>query len=483
MAEAAQGMIQGNELRQEQTLTPQQLQSLDILYAPVLELRQKVNQELNTNPILEVAEPESEPEPEPSAPAEEDAPELGSERDDMEEELAKILQLTASGYASPAEAALPSGYDPEDEEERQAYLFNSIADEVSMQEQLLEQLRCSDASPELFRIAETVIGGIDESGYLKTHPADIATGAGCSLEKAEEAIRLVQTFDPPGIGARDLRECLLIQLKRLGKNTPELEELVKNHLDEIARNKLPQLARTMGIPLERLYADLAEIKKLNPCPGNLISDVHPVYLVPEVSVEKDGGEYKVVADDSHIPHLRISKYYLKLLEDPNTPEDVRSYIRAKITSGNGLMKSLEQRQKTIKRIADVIVAAQHDFFAKGVEYLKPMTMQQVADKLGLHETTISRAIANKYIQTPRGVFEFKYFFTGGFQSKQGEEISSRGVKEIIRDLVDRENPASPLSDSKLTALLKERGLDVARRTVAKYREELGIQSSHLRRSF
>ena len=172
-----------------------------------------------------------------------------------------------------------------------------------------------------------------------------------------------------------------------------------------------------------------------------------------------------------------------MLEDPNTPDDVRSYIRNKLTNGNGLMKSLEQRQKTIKRIADILVAAQHDFLAKGVEYLKPMTMQQVADKLGLHETTVSRAMANKYIKTPVGLFEFKYFFSGGFQSKEGEEISSRGVKEMIRDLVDKENPALPLSDSKLTALLKERGLDVARRTVAKYREELGIQSSHLRRSF
>lgn len=481
MAEPAQGMIQNNEMRQEQTLTPQQLQSLDILYAPVLELQQKINQELASNPILELADPEQEELPEP-VPGEQKT-ELGSERDDMEDELAKILELTASGYVSPAEASLPSGFDPEDEEERQAYLFDSIVDEMSMQEQLLEQLRCADADPETIRVAEAVIGGIDESGYLKTHPADIATGAGCSIEQAEKAIQLVQTFDPPGIGARDLKECLLIQLKHLGKDSPELVEIVQNHLDEIARNKLPQLAKTLNISLEKLNADIGEIKKLNPYPGNLISDTKPVYIIPEVTVERDGDEFKVVSSDSYIPHLRISKFYLKLLEDPGTPDDVRSYIRSKVTNGNGLMKSLEQRQKTIKRIADIIVAAQHDFFSRGVEYLKPMTMQQVADKLDLHETTISRAIANKYIRTPLGIFDFKYFFTSGFQSKEGEEISSRGVKEIIRDLVDKENPASPLSDSKLTALLKERGLDVARRTVAKYREELGIQSSHLRRSF
>ena len=417
MAEPAQGMTQSNEMRQEQTLTPQQLQSLDILYAPVLELQQKINQELASNPILELADPE--PEELPEIVPDNQNTELGSERGDMDDELTKILEMTASGYISPTEASLPSGFDPEDEEERQAYLFDSIPDEISMQEQLLEQLRCSDADPETMRIAEAVIGGIDESGYLKTHPADIATGAGCSIEQAEKAIQLVQSFEPPGIGARDLKECLIIQLKRLGRATPELLEIIQNHLDDIARNKLPQLAKALNIPLEQLNADIAEIKRLNPYPGNLISDSKPVYIVPEVTVERDGDDFKVVSDDSCIPRLRISKFYLKLLEDPATPDDVRSYI----------------------------------------------------------------AIANKYIRTPVGLFDFKYFFTSGFQSKEGEEISSRGVKEMIRDLIDKENPASPLSDSKLTALLKERGLDVARRTVAKYREELGIQSSHLRRSF
>ena len=483
MADALQGMIQSGEMRQEQTLTPQQLQSLDILYAPVLELQQKINQELADNPVLEIVDPSPGSDDLPLPDGGKEKTELGSERDDIEDELAKIVELAAEGYADPGEIAIPSGFDQEDEEERRSYLFNSIAEETSMQELLLQQLRYADADPETARIAEFVIGGIDESGYLKTHPADIATGAGCSLEAAERAIRLVQGFDPPGIGARDLRECLLLQLERKGEKSPELVELIGNHLDEIARNKLPQLAKSLNIPLERLNEDLRKIRSLNPYPGNEIATSNPVYIVPEVSVERDGNEFKVVADDNCIPHLRISKFYLKLLEDPNTPDDVKTYIRNKLTSGKGMMKCLDQRQKTIRRIADIIVSTQHDFLEKGVEFLKPMTMQQVADKLGLHETTISRAIANKYIRTPMGLFEFKFFFTGGFQSKGGVEISSRGVKEILRDLIEKENPASPLSDSKLVSLLKERGLDIARRTVAKYREELGIQSSHLRRNF
>lgn len=481
MADAAQGMVQSGELRQEQTLTPQQLQSLDILYAPVLELQQKINQELADNPVLEVVE--NEPEPDPPDHGPEEKTELGSERDDIEDELARIVELTAGGAADPEEIALPAGFDQEDEEERRAYLFDSIADETSMQELLLQQLRCADTDPETARIAEFVIGGIDESGYLKTHPADIATGAGCSLEAAEKAIRLVQGFDPPGIGARDLKECLLLQLRRDNGDSPEMVELIEHHLDDIARNKLPQLAKTLNIPLERLNEDIRKLRSLNPYPGSEIAVSNPVYIVPEVSVERDGDDFKVVSDDNSIPHLRISKFYLKLLENPDTPDDVKAYIKNKLTSGKGLMKCLDQRQKTIRRIADIIVSTQHDFLEKGVEYLKPMTMQQVADKLGLHETTISRAIANKYIRTPMGLFEFKFFFTGGFQSKGGEEVSSRGVKEMIRELVDKENPGAPLSDSKLVSLLKERGLDIARRTVAKYREELGIPSSHLRRNF
>ena len=328
--DSVQGMTQTSAMRQEQTLTPQQLQSLDILCAPVLELQQKINQELAVNPVLEVEEPAAVELPEP--PPDQEKPELGSERDDMEDELARIVELTAGGL-SPEEASLPSGYDPEDEEERQAYLFDSITSDVSMQEQLLNQLRVADSDPETTRVAEAVIGGIDESGYLKTHPADIATGSGCTLQEAEKAIRLVQSFDPPGIGARDLKECLILQLRRLGKDTPELVDLVENHLEDIARNKLPQLAKARNISLEKLNGEIAEIKKLNPCPGNVIADIKPVYIVPEVTVERDGDDFKVVYNDSYIPHLRISKFYLKMLEDPNTSDDVRSYIRNKLTNG------------------------------------------------------------------------------------------------------------------------------------------------------
>ena len=478
----SQGLTQTESMRQEQTLTPQQLQSLEVLAAPVLELREKIDRELVRNPILEADSPDFElPPPSEKTP---DREEPGNERDDMEEQLARIVDRTAGEGESPEDIVLPESSDFSEEEERRKFLMDSIESETSMQEQLMEQLRYAESDPETLRVAEAVIGGIDESGYLKTHPADIATGAECSLEQAEKAIRLVQTFDPPGIGARSLEECLLLQLERGDNDTAELVELVTHHLEDIAKNRLPELARSMNLSPEQLDDDIKFIKSLNPYPGHAISNSKPVYIVPEVSVERDGDEFKVIPNDNnYLPRLRISKTYLKMLEDPNLDSETRTYIRTKLANGEQFIKSLEQRGSTIVRIAESIVSAQYDFFMKGIEYLKPMTMKQVARKLGIHETTVSRAAANKYMRTPFGLIEFKYFFTTGFQSESGEEISSRGVKEIIRELVDNENSASPLSDSKLEKLLAERGLNVARRTIAKYREEMGIQPSHLRRTF
>jgi RNA polymerase sigma-54 factor len=262
-------------------------------------------------------------------------------------------------------------------------------------------LRLADKSPELEKAAELLIGSIDDSGYLRTTLADLATTAQVELPVIEKALALVQTFDPPGIGARDLKECLLLQLERQGRGKGRLAKLVRSHLDEIARNKLPQVAKEMGLGLDELNELLEELRSLNPHPGAAVAPDSPVYVAPELSVERVGNDFKIVQNDDAFPRLRISKLYLRLLEDPNTPEETRAYIKNKLNGGKMLIKSLEQRQSTIRRIAEVIVSEQYDFFDKGIEFLKPLTMQQVADKLGLHETTISRAIANKYMSAPR----------------------------------------------------------------------------------
>ena len=479
------GISQSQELKQEQILAPQQIQSLEILAVPMLELQTKVSEELAANPVLELDR----------VPGESLASDMSREYDGPEElsndypesELKsgndeimdKIFQVADSWNSSNFSRL---SYSADDDEKRQ-HFFESLTDDPSLQEQLLEQLRLSDCRKNIRDAAEMVIGSIDNSGYLRTHPADIATAGAFDLKTVDKAIALVQTFDPPGIAARDLKECLLLQLARKGQDKGLLAKLIKNYLEEISRNKLPLVAKKMNIDIEELYDLIEELKTLNPSPGAAIAPDVSVFVVPDVIVEKRNGEYVIVSNDDQIPRLRISGLYLKLMEDPATPEETKNYIKSKISSGKNLIKSLEQRQSTIRRIASVIIDTQYDFLENGIEQLHPLTMLQVANKLDLHETTVSRAIANKYIQLPSGLYEFKFFFTGGYQSSDGEELSSRSVKEKIREMIMSEDISSPLSDSTIADELKKAGLSVARRTVAKYREEMGIQSSHLRRSF
>lgn len=501
----SQSLSLNNELRQEQILAPQQIQSLEILMVPMMELEERIAQEMEANPVLELEahSPEEPKDAEASADDHELAEDAAiakgedkehlsgfdhpDERDqhipeDADEELTQLIQLAENWQNAIPQLRNRNGEEEEDDERRQR-LFDNIVEEPSLQEQLLEQLRLAERDAKTAKIAEIIIGSIDEGGYLRSNLADLATAAEVELQDIETALALVQSFDPPGIGARDLRECLLLQLERQGKGKGKLARLVRNHLEEIARNKLPQVAKRMEIGLDELNKLIEELKTLNPHPGAAVAPNNPIYVIPEIFVERVGDEFKIVQNDDSVPRLRISSLYLKLLEDPKVPDETKSYIRGKLSSGKMLIKSLEQRQSTIRRIAEVLVSTQYDFLDKGIEHLKPLTMQQVADKLDLHETTISRAIANKYIQTPIGLFEFKYFFTGGYQSSGGEEVSSRGVKEMIRDIISHEEPDSPISDSKICELLKAKGLEVARRTVAKYREELGIQSSHLRKAY
>lgn len=485
---------QKTDVTLEHTIAPHQLQSLDILAANRMELETKIQTELAENPVLEIVEgpdPESDPEQEqeqndnygdldfvPSSgiPGSESLPErtenLDENREDFSESLDRFMESGDDFFLN--EGA-----------EEQVSPFDTIASEISLQEQLLQQLHLSDAPEELIPAAEEVIGNIDNNGYFESAPAEIAQTLQCPLETAEKALALVQTFDPPGIGARDLQECLMLQLDRdPGKYDPRLRELVRKHLEDIGRNRLPQIAKSMDIPMEDLQMLLTELKQLAPHPAASAVPGGVIYIRPEVQVERDpAGNYRVVPNRESIPRLRLSDYYLKMLQDPNTPHDAKTYIREKIASAEQLMHNLAQRTSTIERVSELIVAAQHDFFEVGPEALKPMTMREIADRIGRDESTVSRAVAGKYMLTPRGLMAMRDFFSGGFRQEGGGEISSRGIKEIIRETVDAEDPTAPVSDSKIEAVLKEQGFTVARRTIAKYREELGIPSSQLRKVY
>ncbi|HPN84985.1 MAG TPA: RNA polymerase factor sigma-54, partial [Victivallales bacterium] len=272
-------------------------------------------------------------------------------------------------------------------------------------------------------------------------------------------------------------------LDALGRSKSRAAYLVRHHLDDLAKNRLPQIAKKMKLSMDELSSVVDEIRKLNPSPGRSLVHENPIFVSPEVFVEKKGDSFVVSTNKDSVPRLRISKTYMGMLDDPNVSREAKAYIRDKIIRAKNVMRSIAQRESTIKRIADVIVDEQYDFFVKGVEFLKPLTMQNVADKLGLHETTVSRAIANKFMQTQHGLFEFKFFFSGGYQSESGEGMSSKSVIEKIRDMIESEDPELPLSDKDISDALKKDGLNVARRTVAKYREGMGISSSHLRKKY
>lgn len=465
-------LSQTQSLKQEQTLSARQLQSLELLHAPVLELQEQLSQILAANPVLEL-EPSELELPVGDILSSAERQEKGESEEDFD--------LTPPPEEWHDELPLPpetGSFD--DGGEGREYFFNSLTSERTLHEQLFDELQLASADPVTRRIAELVIGCIDDSGYLRTPPADLAMAADAELPEVMKAVKLVQSFDPPGVGASSPGECLRLQLERRGEKDRRLFELIDRHLDSIERNRLPQVAKAMNIPLDELDRLLGELRKLNPYPGAALSPSSSTFVAVEIEIVRSGDRY-VVKPGCRLPRLYISDRYLRMAEDPSLSTEDRQYVKEKINAAREVMRSLEMRESTIRRIGAVIADYQHDFFEKGLEYLRPMTMRQAAELLELHETTVSRAIAGKFVRTPRGVFELRYFFSAGYANAEGETVSSRSVKEQIRLLVEEEDGRKPLSDAKIADLLAEQGLTVARRTVAKYREELGIAPTHLRK--
>ncbi|HET7536787.1 MAG TPA: RNA polymerase factor sigma-54, partial [Candidatus Didemnitutus sp.] len=302
-------------------------------------------------------------------------------------------------------------------------------------------------------------------------------------ETVQAGAKLLKTFEPAGIGAESLGDCLLIQLAQKGRDKSVAARIVRDHFELLVRRRIPDLARRLGLSPETIQEAIEEIGALDPAPGRKFAEDANRVVVPDVTVEKDGEEWKILLNGDYIPRLRLSNTYKELIAKGELGKTERDYLREKLRSGKFIINAIEQRQRTIERITREIIKHQHEFFEEGVSKLKPLTMTQIADLIGVHETTVSRALANKYIKTPHGVFEMKFFFTSGYQSDAGQAVANTSVKEMIADIIAGEDPGSPLSDQEIVGLLTGKGLTIARRTVAKYREELGLLPSNLRRRY
>ena len=479
------GLHLSQTLKQEQILAPVQLQSLEYLLAPIMELQTKISEELATNPVLEQKKSEIENDTETLSTEEftSDTP-LGKEEAEYtaDDDYKNIEALTErwNDYLP----STPVNTDINSQEEKYTHFFNSIIAGTTIEDQLLDQLSFSDVSDEFKELCKLIIGSVNEVGYLQGSLQDLAVIGGADVQEMDDALSFVQSFEPPGIAARDLKECLYLQLKRKGNEDSLAAKIVLNYLDELAVNHLPQIAKQLQISLDELRESIAEIRKLAPYPwtDNYIKNNSSV-IVPELSIEKVEDKYTVFLKNEYIPRLKISNRYLKMLEHPSTSEETKEYIKSKIIKGSLIIKNIQQRQETIRKIAEVIIDMQYDFLEEGVEHLKPLTMKEVADKIGVHETTVSRAVSNKYVETAQGVFEMRYFFSTGYQTESGDIISNRSVMEKMKDIIADENRLKPYSDEAISKILKGQGLNVARRTVTKYREEIGILSSRQRREF
>lgn len=464
------GLSQTQTLSQQQVLAPQLQQSLQILQVPMLELRNLIQQEIESNPTLELEQTE---------PTIEDKQREAEEFDAEFERLAKLDEEWRD-YMS--QSAGYSHRSAEDEERRQ-FFFDSLVKEETLQQHLFEQVQSGELEAADRKIAELIIGNIDDHGFLQTKPEDIANNTGMDVADITRVLETVQTFHPVGVGARDLRECLLIQLKRLGKEQSLEYRIVDRFLEDLGKRRFPEIARRLNTTPEQVQRAANFIGTLDPKPGQIFTPDPNNYVLPDVTVEKIGGDWQISLNGDQIPHLRISNTYKDLMASARSKDDVRDYIREKIRSGKFLIKSIHQRQQTISNIAHRIVDRQRDFLEFGPAALKPMTMVQIADEVGVHETTVSRAISGKYMSTPHGVFEMKYFFTPGYQTADGEAMSNTSVKGIIAEMVKEEDAKNPLSDKEIVEMLSKKGIPIARRTVAKYRSELGILPSNMRKTY
>ena len=461
MATGRQSLAAGLHLRQEQKAQPRLYQAMDLLHMPLLDLQGHLRQALVDNPFLDLVEPGDEPDD-----AVDDGP--ADEAEDVDWEDVLLDDFDAGGAR-------------EEYGDRDYYEPAAVATR-NLWDHLHEQLNLLRLGERELRIGEEIIGNVDRDGFLSCPLDRIVEALEERREEVEEMLARIQSFEPSGVAARDLRETLLLQLRDRGREASLAWRIVEGHFDDLANRRWPELADEFGITPREVQAAADEIAKLDPKPGLRYADTSESYVIPDLTVEKVDGRYRVSHADTSLPRLQLSPVYRDVAADrARFQGENKAFISERLNSARWLIQAIEQRRQTMLRVMDFIVERQHEFFEKGVEHLRPLTLRDVAKHIEMHESTVSRVTNGKYVQTPRGLYPLKFFFSGGYSTRAGEDVSSEGVRARIRKLVAGEDPTAPLSDHEITARLQKAGVRIARRTVAKYRDQLGILSARLRR--
>ena len=479
------GLYQGTQLKQEMKINPRLYQAMDLLYMPLLDLQQHIKQEMLNNPFLELEEPQvTEEEAQPTEK------EKDKEKDADEIDWEEILLDGFDAGGRRAEYEDKEYYEPVSVETRDLY------------DHLRDQLVLLRLSPRQVLLGEEVIGNIDENGYLTCSLEDVARGLNDWLEDngqawaeedeeelrayttadAEEMLRVLQAFDPPGIAARDLRECLLLQLEDAHLEDSLAFRIVRDYFDQLINHRWSEISKEMGITPKDVQSAADEVAKMDPKPGLKYAAPPDNYITPDLIVEKIDGGYLVFLNDTSLPRLKLSRTYRDIAKDKSKFKgENKEFISNKLNSANWMIQAIEQRRQTMLKVMNFIVDRQREFFEKGVQYLKPLTLREVAEVISMHESTVSRVTNEKFVQTPRGVLPLKFFFSSGLSTTSGEDVSARGIKAKIQKLVSDEEARRPLTDQAIVNILKDEGIQIARRTVAKYRDQLGILSARMRK--
>ncbi|MDF1577706.1 MAG: RNA polymerase factor sigma-54 [Desulfurivibrionaceae bacterium] len=476
------------KLSQQLVMTPQLQQAIKLLQLSRLELVDAIQQEIEQNPVLEELPGGDEPEESDSRKLDSDREDTGPVSESSErtaevqmESTSSLQEINWQDYANEYEP-LPS-FKPSNDPDLPSRL-DILSKKPNLQSHLHWQLSLSPLNDEEKAVGEYIIGNLDRDGFLRVDSEAIAEATGVNVEKAEEMVFAIQAMDPPGIGARSVRESLLLQLNHLELGRSLAARIVRDHLPLMEKRNYGGIAKATGCSPDEVRAALKIIMNLDPFPGRQYSDEEPHYILPDVFVYKIDDEYVIMMNDEGLPRLQISSFYREILKDERAaPAGTKNYIQEKMKSAAWLIKSIQQRQRTIYRVMESIIKFQRDFFDKGVEYLKPLVLRDVAEDIEMHESTISRVTSSKYVHTPQGIFELKYFFNSAIERRDGgDALSSMSIKNKLQSIIRAEDTGKPLSDNALAEIFKKDGIKLARRTVAKYREQLGILPSKLRKS-